>query len=159
MRPVEYGAVGRLALQSPPPRCSSGSSGLPMKVVKTHGASKIQKTIQTVLSSNYSRIHPQATIEKLADNEMKIEILHNVFGSITVDDEGNISVRKPDLAERLTWLLKHEDELDGLAHYHTGLNGRLIAVMEYPGIAGLPRDRYYGLSEKQRQAGSRAADR
>jgi hypothetical protein len=67
---------------------------------------------------------------------MKIEILHNVFGSITVDEEGKISVRKPDLAERLAWLLKHEDELYGLAHYHTGLNGRLIAVMEYLGIAG-----------------------
>jgi hypothetical protein len=25
---------------------------------------------------------------------MKIEILHNVFGSITVDEEGKISVRK-----------------------------------------------------------------
>jgi len=67
---------------------------------------------------------------------MKIEILHHVFGSITVDDEGEISVRKPDLAERLTWLLEHEDELHGLAHYHTGLTGRLIAVMEYLGIAG-----------------------
>jgi hypothetical protein len=67
---------------------------------------------------------------------MKIEILHNVFGSITVNDEGKISVRKPDLAESLSWLLKHEDELHGLAHYHTGLNGRLIAVMEYLGIAG-----------------------
>ena len=64
---------------------------------------------------------------------MKIEILHNVFGSITVDEEGNISVRKPDLAERLTWLLDHEDELPGIAHYHTGLTGRLVAVMEYLG--------------------------
>jgi hypothetical protein len=66
---------------------------------------------------------------------MKIEILHIVFGSITVDDEGKISVRKPDLGERLAWLLK-QDELYGLAHYHTGLTGRLIAVMEYLGIAG-----------------------
>ena len=64
----------------------------------------------------------------------------SVFYRVTIgrshDDEGKISVRKPDLAERLTWLLKHEDELYGLAHYHTGLNGRLIAVMEYLGIAG-----------------------
>ena len=67
---------------------------------------------------------------------MKIEILHNVFGSVTVDDEGQISVRKPDLAERLTWLLKHEDELHGHAQYHTGMTGRFIAVMEYLGIAG-----------------------
>jgi len=66
---------------------------------------------------------------------MKIELLHNVFGSITVDDEGKISVRKPDLAERLTWLLKHEDELHGLRHYQTGMTGRLVAVMEYLGIA------------------------
>ncbi len=86
--------------------------------------------------SNYSLIHLRRTIEKLADNIMNIEILHNVFGSITVDDEGKISVRKPDLAERLTWLLKHEDDLYGLAHYQTGLAGRLIAVMEYLGIAG-----------------------
>jgi hypothetical protein len=68
--------------------------------------------------------------------QMKIEILHNVFGSITVDQEGKISVGKPDLAERLAWLLDHEEDLYGIAHYHTGLNGRLVAVMEYLGIAG-----------------------
>lgn len=66
---------------------------------------------------------------------MKIEILHNVFGSITVDEEGEISVRKPDLAERLTWLLDHEEDLPDIAHYNTGLVGRLVAVMEHIGIA------------------------
>jgi hypothetical protein len=66
---------------------------------------------------------------------MKIEILHDVFGSIAVDEEGKLSVRKPDLAERLTWLLDHEGKLHGIAHYHTGLTGRLVAVMEYIGIA------------------------
>ncbi len=67
---------------------------------------------------------------------MKIEILHHVFGSINVDEEGNISVRKSDLAERLTWLLDHYDELPGIARYNAGLTGRLVAVMEYIGIAG-----------------------
>jgi hypothetical protein len=48
----------------------------------------------------------------------------------TIDEEGKISVRKPDLAERLAWLLDHEEELHGIAHYNTGLTGRLVAVME-----------------------------
>jgi hypothetical protein len=65
---------------------------------------------------------------------MKIQILHHVFGSINVDEEGNISVRKPDLAERLTRLLHHFDELPGVAHYNAGVTGDLIAVMEYLGI-------------------------
>jgi hypothetical protein len=30
---------------------------------------------------------------------------------------------------------KNEEELHGIAHYHTGLTGRLVAVMEYIGIA------------------------
>jgi len=58
-----------------------------------------------------------------------------LFDSITVDEEGKISVRKPDLAERLAWLLDHEEDLPGIAHYNAGLTGRLVAVMEYIGIA------------------------
>jgi hypothetical protein len=67
---------------------------------------------------------------------MKIEILHNVFGSITMDEEGKIEVRKADLAERLTYLLDHFDELGGqVQHYSAGDQGRLIAVLEYMGLA------------------------
>jgi hypothetical protein len=66
---------------------------------------------------------------------MKIEILHNIFGAITYDD-GQLTVRKPDLAERITWLLKHEDDLHGLKHYQTGMQGRLIAILEYMGLSG-----------------------
>jgi hypothetical protein len=68
---------------------------------------------------------------------MKIEILHNVFGSITMDGEGKIEVRKPDLAERLTYLLAHFDDLgDQVQRYGAGDQGRLIAVLEYMGLAG-----------------------
>lgn len=68
---------------------------------------------------------------------MKIEILHNVFGSITMDEEGKIEVRKPDLAERLTYLLAHFDELGAqVQRYGAGDQGRLIAVLEYTGLAG-----------------------
>jgi len=66
---------------------------------------------------------------------MKIEILHNVFGAIVFDD-GELSVRKPDLAERITWLLKHEDDLHGLRITNTGMQGRLIAILEYMGLSG-----------------------
>jgi hypothetical protein len=68
---------------------------------------------------------------------MKIEILHDVFGSITLDDDGKISVRKPDLAERLTYLMDHFDELGAqVQHYGAGELGRLIAILEYMGLAG-----------------------
>jgi hypothetical protein len=66
---------------------------------------------------------------------MKIEILHNIFGAIVYDDNG-LSVRKPDLAERINWLLKHEDDLLGLRVTNTGMQGRLIAILEYMGLAG-----------------------
>jgi len=67
---------------------------------------------------------------------VKIEILHEVFGSITLDDEGQIHVRKPDVAERINWLMDHFDELGAqVQHYGCGTQGRLIAVLEYMGLA------------------------
>jgi hypothetical protein len=57
--------------------------------------------------------------------------------SITMDEEGRIEVRKPDLAERLTYLLAHFDDLgDQVQRYGAGDQGRLIAVLEYLGLVG-----------------------
>jgi putative aminopeptidase FrvX len=95
--------------------------------------------LQNLLIANFGllALPSISTSKKLADNKMKIEILHNVFGSITMDEEGKIEVRKPDLAERLTYLLAHFDELgDQVQRYGAGDQGRLIAVLEYIGLAG-----------------------
>ena len=70
----------------------------------------------------------------LRDDE---ELLSTVSKPNYRDEEGKISVRKPDLAERLTYLLAHFDDLgDQVQRYGAGDQGRLIAVLEYMGLAG-----------------------
>lgn len=65
---------------------------------------------------------------------VKIEILHGVFGSIIWED-GELSVRKPDVAERINWILKHQDDYPDFKDPHTGIQGRLIAALEVMGLS------------------------
>ena len=91
----------------------------------------------TVAKIRLARRRAESRASQRVREKMKAEILHNVFGSITLDDDGQITVRKPDLAERLTYLMAHFDELGAeVQHYGAGELGRLIATLEYMGLAG-----------------------
>jgi hypothetical protein len=68
---------------------------------------------------------------------MRTVVTHRLYGTLSYDDERDkVTVQKGDLAERLSWLMHHQDLLGEKGYYPNAF----LRACEYAGICGAELD-------------------